>query len=310
MRSLRNLSLITFLATALLLALLVVTGFRYNSLMGDYSAIVKESESTIFFYATIREQITEGLLSETPSSLLAATREVEQLQGRYTEMLENNLIPGHYKLSFLRNLDLEQLVVDLRNLSERQSDRELSLKIIGQLRHLNSQFLQFDRVVVSEMRNRVMDYQKLGLILMGFIIFLSSFTLIILHRRSVRPIVSLASQAERTLTDGSPLTLEDYEKNSTEIRTLVDSFNQLLEGPEETSPSALTHERREAEISAIINEVTNRLNGIINYSQLLADYCEAEKVGGEQKIMLYKIIENGEKSAAILQKSLPQGGDV
>ena len=59
------------------------------------------------------------------------------------------------------------------------------------------------------------------------------------------------------------------------------------------------------EFSAIINEVTNGLNGIINYSQLLADYCEAENIGEEQKEILHKIINTGEKSAAILQKGLP-----
>ena len=61
MRSLRRLSGVTFLGTALLLGALVLTGFRQNSLMSDYSTIVKESESTIFLYATIREQATEGL---------------------------------------------------------------------------------------------------------------------------------------------------------------------------------------------------------------------------------------------------------
>ena len=307
MRSLRRLSLITFLGTAVLLAVLVVTGFRQNSLMSDYSTIVKESESTIFFYSTIREQTTEGLLARAPTQLLAAAREVEQLQGRHTAMLDNRLIPTQYKLSFLQNLDLEQLVIDLRNLAENASDSDLMLKIIGQLRQINTQFLQFDRIVVSEMRNRVMQYQKRGLVLMGLIICLTSFSLIILYQKAVKPLVSLAAQTKQALSDGTPLSLNGEKKSSMEVKTLKDSFNQLLQNPMETNSYSLTHNRREAEISAIINEVTNRLNGIINYSQLLADYCEAKEVGGEQKDILYKIIENGEKSAAILQKGLGTG---
>ncbi len=304
MRSLRRLSFLTFLTTAILLAVLVFTGFRQNSLMSDYSAIVKESESTIFFYSTIREQTTEGLLSRTPTQLLAAAREIEKLQGRYTAMLDNRLIPTQYKLSFLQNLDLEQLVIDLRNLAEDGNDNDLTLKIIGQLRQINSQFLQFDRIVVGEMRNRVMQYQKSGLVLMGLIIVLISFSLIILYQKAVKPLVSLAAQTEQALADGTPLTLKDDQKSSIEVKTLARTFNQLLQNPIETTSYSLTNNRREAEISAIINEVTNRLNGIINYSQLLADYCEAKEVGGEQKNILYKIIENGEKSAAILQKGL------
>jgi len=297
MRSLRRLSGVTFLGTALLLGALVLTGFRQNSLMSDYNTIVKESESTIFLYATIREQATEGLLSRDPTPLLAAAKEFEQLQGRYTAMLENHLIPGQYKLSFLQNLDLEQVVINLRNLAEKPANEDLILTIISHLRQINKQFLQFDRIVVSEMRNRVMQYQKRGLVLMGLIIFLT------------KPLIDLAAQAEQALQDGSPLELKEDKKSSVEVRALITSFNQLLQNPKETSTDDLTYNRREAEFSAIVNEVTNRLNGIINYSQLLADYCEAEEVADEQKQILCKIIENGEKSAVILQKGL-HGGDV
>ncbi len=309
MRSLRRLSAITFLGTALLLGALVLTGFRQNSLMSDYSLTIKESESTIFFYATIREQATGGLLSRDPLQLSSAAREFEQLHTRYSAMLDSRLIPSQYKLPFLQKLDLEGVVINLRNLAENPANEALSLEIISQLRQINKQFLQFDRIVVSEMRNRVMQYQKRALVLMGLIIFLTCSTLIILYRKSVKPLIDMAEQAEQALPGGPPLQLEEEKKSSVEVRALINSFNQLLQKPTEGSPDDLTYNRREAEFSAIINEVTNRLNGIINYSQLLADYCEAEKVGSEQKQILYKIIENGEKSAEILQKGL-HGGDI
>ena len=219
------------------------------------------------------------------------------------------MIPSQHKLSFLQKLDLEGVVINLRNLAENPASKPLSLEIISQLRQINKQFLQFDRIVVSEMRNRVMQYQKRALVLMGLIIFLTCSTLIILYRKSVKPLIDMAAQAEQAMPDGKLLELKEGAKSSVEVRVLIDSFNQLLQKPKEKSPDNLTYNRREAEFSAIINEVTNRLNGIINYSQLLADYCEAEKVGSEQKQILYKIIENGEKSAEILQKGL-HGGDV
>ncbi len=309
MRSLRRLSGVTFLATALLLGALVLTGFRQNALMSDYSTIVKESESTIFLYATLRDQATEGLLSRNPVQLLSAAKEFEQLHGRHTAMLDHRLIPSQYKFSFLQELDLGQVIIDLRNLAENPANEDLILGIINELRQINKQFLQFDRIVVSEMRNRVMQYQKRALVLMGLIIFLTCSTLIILYLKSVKPLIDLAAQAEQVMPNGKLLELAEGEKSSVEVRALITSFNQLLQNPKENSSDSLTYNRRETEFSAIVNEVTNRLNGIINYSQLLADYCEAEKVGGEQKQILYKIIENGEKSAEILQKGL-HGGDV
>lgn len=306
MRSLRKISLINFVITTVLLAILVATGFRQNILMHDYSAMVKESESTIFFYSTIREQTTEGLLFRNSKQLLAAAREVGQLQTRYIAMLESPLIPSQLKLTFLQNLDLEQLVIDLKKLAANPVDNTLFLKIVSQLRQINTQFLQFDRVIVSEMRNKVMQYQKRGLVLMGLIISLTSFSLIVLYLKSVRPIISLSFQAEQALEEGTPLTLKDDGKNSIEVQNLISYINRKLNSPSETRNSDLTNSRRNAEISAIANEVINRLNGIINYSQLLADSYESEKMDEEQKNMLSKIIENGEKSAAILQKGLQE----
>jgi hypothetical protein len=309
MRSLRRLSAVTFLGTFLLLGALVLTGLRQNVLTSDYSTIVKESESTIFLYATIQEQATEGLLSRNPSQLIGAAKEFEQLQSRYVVMLDSRLIPSQYKLSFLQELDLGRVMINLRNLAENPTDEDLILKIISQLRQMNKQFLQFDRIVVNDMRNRVMEYQKRALILMGTIIFLTCFSLIILYLKSVKPLIDLAAQAEQALLESTPMKLENEKKSSVEVRSLITSFNQLLQKTREENPDDLTYTRREAEFSAIVNNVTNRLNGIINYSQLLADYCEAEDVADEQKQILYKIIENGEKGALILQKGL-HGGEV
>ncbi len=309
MRSLRRLSTFTFLCTAILLGMLLVAGYYQNRMMDTYSTIVKQSESTIFFYSTIREQTTEALLTQNASQLQAAAREIEQLHGRYTDMLESRLIPGQYKISFLKEIDLEQVAINLKSMAESPTDTTQALAIVSQLRQINNQFLQFDRIVVSEMKNRVMGYQKKALVLMGLIVALTSFTLIILYKKSVKPLIILAEQSKKALANKTPLELDDENTGSLEVKALISAFNQLLQLPPDATRHNNTPSPREAEFFSIVNEVTNRLNGIINYSQLLADYCEAEKVGDEQKQILYKIIENGEKSAKILQKSL-HGGDI
>jgi len=304
MKSLRSLSRITFLGTALLLGILVLTGFLQNNLINNYNAIVKESEGTIFLYATIREQATEGVLFRDSASLSGAAKEFEKLYARHTSMLDNHLIPSQYKLSFLRDLDLEQVVINLKNLAEKPDNEDLIIKTIGQLRQINKQFLQFDRIIISEMRNKVMQHQKRALILMGLIIALTCFTLIMLYQKTVKPLLNLTAQVEQTLADDEFPAIVEEKNSSVEIQALIASLNQLRHLREENNPTNPTHDQREAEFSAIVNEVTNGLNGIINYSQLLADYCEAENLGDEQKQILHKIIKTGEKNAAILQKGL------
>jgi len=306
MRSLRRLSAVTFLGTALLLAVLVLTGFRKSNLAIDYSTIVQESESTIFLYTTLQDQATQALLSRDQSQLLGAAKEFEKFQSRYVALLDNPLIPTQYKLSFLQELDFGRAVVNLRNLAEKPANDDLILQIMGQLRLMNKQFLQFDRVVVNGMKNRVMEYQKTALILMGMIISLTCFSLIMLYLKAVKPLIALAKEAKQALLDGAPLNLGKAGGRSAEVGAVVAAFNHLLQKNTKNEPGDLAYKRREAEFSAIINEATNRLNGIINYSQLLADFCEKENANGngDQKQILGKIIQNGEQCAVILRKGI------
>jgi hypothetical protein len=139
---------------------------------------------------------------------------------------------------------------------------------------------------------------------MGLIIALTCFTLLILYQKSVKPLLYLTSQVNKTLDGEDFVAIAEDKNSSAEFKELIDSLNQLLQSRQEDNAPNLTNNQREAEFSAIVNEVTNGLNGIINYSQLLADYCEAEDIGEEQKEILQKIINAGEKSAAILQRGL------
>lgn len=284
--------------------MLVFTGFQQNSLINSYNTIVEESERTIFLYATIREQTTEGLLSRDSALLLASATEFGKLNEIYISMLDNHLIPSQYKLSFLKDLDLELVVVNLKNLALKPDNEQLKLKILNQLRQINKQFLQFDRIVIGEMKTRVMRHQKSALILMGFIVALTCFTLIILYQKSVTPLLNLAGQAAQAQADGAFITLASEKNNSVEINALISSINQLLELRGKKSPITFPDKGREAEFSAIVNEVINGLNGIINYAQLLTDYGAVEKLGDEQNEVLAKIIKTAEKSAVILQKYL------
>ena len=304
MRSLLRLSAVTLLGTALLLAALVLTGIRQNNLALDYSTIVQEIESTIFLYTTIQDQATQGLLPRDQSQLLGAAKEFEKFQGRYVALLDNTLIPTQYKLSFLQELDFGRMVVNLRNLAEKPANDDLILQIMGQLRLMNKQFLQFDRVVVNGMKNRVMDYQKTALILMGMIISLTCFSLIMLYLNSVKPLIALAREAEQVLLDGTPINLGKTGGGSVEVNAIIAAFNLVLQKTTKKNPDDLAHNRREEEFSAIINEATNRLNGIINYSQLLADSCDVENISGDHKQILGKIIQNGEQCAVILRKGI------
>jgi len=304
MQSLRRFNIAIFSIIALLLATLVVTGFRKHNRAFDYSAIVQESESTIFLYTTIQDQATEALLSRDRSQLFAAAKEFEQLQSRYTALLDNPLISTQYKLSFIRDLDLGRVVVGLRTLAEKPANDELTLQTMAQVRHINKQFLQFDRIVINEMRSRVMEYQKIALIIMGAIVSLACFSLIVLYLKSVKPLTTLSSQVDKALQHGLPINIDTTSASSVEVRSIINGINHLIQRntPEGYDPQTLA--RREAEISTLINETVNRVNGIINYAQVLMDSIASNTDEINQQELLNKIVHTGEQCAVTLRKSI------
>lgn len=304
MQSLRRFNIAIFSIIALLLATLVVTGFRKHNRAFDYSAIVQESESTIFLYTTIQDQATEALLSRDRSQLFAAAKEFEQLQSRYTALLDNPLISTQYKLSFIRDLDLGRVVVGLRTLAEKPANDELTLQTMAQVRHINKQFLQFDRIVINEMRSRVMEYQKIALIIMGAIVSLACFSLIVLYLKSVKPLTTLSSQVDKALQHGLPINIDTTSASSVEVRSIINGINHLIQRntPEGYDPQSLA--RREAEISTLINETVNRVNGIINYAQVLMDSIASNTDEINQQELLNKIVHTGEQCAVTLRKSI------
>ena len=304
MQSLRRFNIAIFSILALLLAALVVTGFRKHNMALDYSAIVQESESTIFLYTTIQDQAIEALLSRDRSQLFAAAKEFEQLQSRYTALLDNPLISTQYKLSFIRDLDLGRVVVGLRTLAEKPANDELILQTMTQVRNINKQFLQFDRIVINEMRSRVMEYQKIALIIMGAIVSLACFSLIVLYLKSVKPLTTLSAQVDKALQQSLPIQFDKASASSLEVRSIINGINRLIQQgiPEEYGPQTLV--RREDEISTLINEAINRINGIINYAQVLMDSFESTTNEINRHDLLKKIVHTGEQCAVALRKGI------
>lgn len=300
---------LNLVAVALLLLGLVASGFLYNRHAAEYKKIVDQGEEIIFTYTTVREQATEALLLGNQQHLLAAAAQFDKLHSLYTSLLENNLFPSSYKLTLLKEIDLVGLVIAMRQLPAGLADDSLNVAVVEKLRQINDQFMAFDRIVVSEIKDRVMGYQKMVLVFSGLLICLLAYTVITIHHRLIRPMVEFSEGLSRDDVDPSDLIVPPHV--SAELVGLLQAWrNSLAPSPGEISATeALSGRHREEEFAAMVNEVTNHLNGIINYSQLLADYCESQGLRGEAQELVAKIISEGEHAADILQKRL-QGGNI
>lgn len=300
MYSLKKTGYLAFTSVACLLAFVVLLGFRQYQLTGQYNKIITQSEESIFQFSTIREQITASLIEKDWDKVVAASRDLKDLNSSLVRLQENALIPAEYKLDMAKQVDLPGLAISSQNIIAAGDKVSYSLNLQRQMRTLADYLLQFDRIIVSQMRAKVIHFQTIMIGALGTIICIITFSLILLYQKTILPLIHLSKQAR---DDDILVTGFTYSPDTcTEIAELAESVNGLLqhrqsEQGEETSPK-----KHDEQLAAIINEGTNLSNGIINYAQLLSDSFQETTVTVEEKDILTKIISAGERIAAILKK--------
>jgi hypothetical protein len=301
MHSLKKTGYLAFASVACLLVFVVFLGLRQYQLTEQYNKIITQSEESIFQFSTIREQITASLIEKDWEKVVAASRDLKDLNSTLVRLQENDIIPAEYKLDMARQVDLSGLAISSKNIVAAEAKVSHSLNLQRQTRILADYLLQFDRIIVSQMRSKVVRFQTIMIGALGSIICIISFALILLYKKTILPLIHLSEQTkgDDILANGliySPDTC-------TEISELTDAINGLLQRPQpENNKEEKSSKKHDEDLAAIINEGTNLSNGIMNYAQLLSDSFHDSTETAEGKDILKKIISAAERIAAILKK--------
>jgi hypothetical protein len=300
MYSLKKTGYIAFSLVAFLLAFVVFLGVRQYQLSGQYTTIITQSEESIFQFATIREQITTSLIEKDWDKVVAAARDLKDLNSSLVRIQENDIIPAEYKLDMAKQVDISGLAISSKNIMGAEDKVAYSLNLQRQMRTLADYLLQFDRIIVSQMRAKVVRFQTIMIGALGCIICIISFSLILLYRKAITPLVQLSAQAQDEDLRAHGLS---YGPNTCiEIVELTTAVNDVLHHHQTQEIPAESSKKHDAQQAALINEGTNLSNGIINYAQLLSDSCQDQAEHIEEQQILAKMITAGERIAEILKK--------
>lgn len=301
MQSLKKLSFLAFSGVTVLLVFVVILGVRQYQLTAAYNNIIKQSEETIFQFSTIREQITTSLIERDWENIVTAADQFKKLNSSLVRLQENTLIPGEYRLDMAKQVDLSGLAISSKKIITSSDKIAHSLLLQDQMRVLAEYLLQFDRIIVSQMRSKVVQFQTVMIGALGTVICLISFSLILLYKKTVLPLLRLYVQTEDPEILANGFNIDN--DACTEIALFTDSVNGLFMKthtyPEPYDRSQPLNEQ----LSNIINESTNLANGIINYAQLLADSYREVEMGKEETMILKSIIEAAER-IAVLNKEI------
>ncbi len=303
MNSLKRLVWFAFAVVIGLLGSIVLLGANQYRLDSAYNKVISQNERALFQYMTIRESITENLIGGSWLHAGSIADDIEKLNGELNRLKENKLVSAELKIALVDKIDLTGLAILLRQVIRNPENIERSKKLQEQLRSISDYLIQFDRIIVDQARTRIVSFQTVVIGTLGLIVSLASFSLILLYRNTVSPLIQLSRVVREDNLTADSLTVA--QPVVTEVAELIEALiemagkNGLAVDKQNSSEDSRT---AEALLGVAVNETTNRLNGIINYAQLLYDSEDGAMDSEEHRVMLQKIIESGSGIAEEWQK--------
>ena len=301
MRSLKKTSYLAFMGVAALLVFVIVLSVRQYQLNKRYNTIITQSEEMIFQFSTIREQITTSLIEKDWDKIVSAADQLKNLNSSLARLQENTLIPGEYRLDMAKQVDLSGLAISSKEIVSASDKVAHSLSLQDKMRSLAEYLMQFDRIIVSQMRAKVVQFQTVMIGALGGVICLISFSLLLLYNKAMIPLLRLTEQAEDPEVFNNGFS---YDNDAcTEVAVFTDSINDVLRRKIEDPETEENVKQKNEQLATIINESTNLSNGIINYAQLLTDSYREVEIGTEETRILQNIIDAAER-IALLNKEI------
>jgi len=305
MNSLRKLVWLSFLVVGILLGSIVLLGLYQYRLVDDYNEVIDRNERALFQFMTIRESIIESLISNDWERFELIVSDIQKLNSEIARLKENKLVSAELQLALVDRVDLPGLTILLRQVAYSDHDAGRAKKLQEQLRSISDYLIQFDRIIVGQARERIVNFQMVVIGALGIIISLASISLVLLYRNTINPLLALSRQLQQAdgISREAPITLPPPVVD--EIALLVQDIQRLAVQSDQgavSAQAAVSEQKVRVLLADAVNETTNRLNGIINYAQLLSDSADNEQLSEEQLRMLEKIIENSGEIASQWQK--------
>lgn len=285
---------LSFVIIGMSLLLVIVLGVRQYRLNDQYTEISSLSERTLFGFSTIRDQVTEMMISGSFEELKTIIPDIEKLNTLVSKLYDYKMIPAQYKLAMADTIDLSGLVIGLRRLEVAESETASGLELQREMRRIGENLIKVDRIITGHIRNSVISFQLTVIGTMGILISCASFVLIVLYKRGVSPLLELSRQAAA----GEVEEVQHFQCPSEagrELQVLVESVNTMLasrQSPDQSgdAPAEADHEL----LSQTVNETTNSLNAVINYAELLLE-SGTDELSAEQREMVDRIVASGER---------------
>ena len=303
--SLKNIFSLFTVTTIGLLLIVIFFASKQFFLYRHCEKLVDSSQHLLFQFTGIKEHINETLLSNKTLNSSALINEIQGLDIRLKNILEDILIPEEFKLSFVSQLDLVNITVALRGIQN--NDGAPTPEEIGtlstQLRNIHSKINSFHQLITRYTQTQLLELHQALVGLLSIVIALVSIMLLVINKYITSPIIHYCRNLFPKETDTISLftlhkTIETLASQSP-VRKTTDLSKETKE---------LSRLYRYSSIGKLLgglsHELTNLSNGAINYTQAILDLSDDLHLDEDAKELLQKLFTEEKKMSQLLTRMI------
>lgn len=282
-----------FSGITVLLSVVIIMALLQYRLTAQYNEIIDQGEKVVFRFSSLREYLTRALLERNWKQLEGFESKIETLNSDFSKLLDHQLIPTQYKLALIDKVGIGEIALLARQLANEDDKLAPALKLHDRLRTMSDQLMQFDRVLIGQMKSNLVRFQNLVIGALALITGAISLLFVFLYRKALLPLMDLSRQVHETDRERELVIAPEA---CQELKDLTERLNFLLSGEPGYAVEGNVFSPHE------VNVLSNQLNAIINYTQLLLDNDTQRENHPEEVKILRSIMMSGEQISLILQE--------
>jgi len=289
--------------TALVLiffSVILILGVRQYLLYNQCRQAVAAGDQLLFQFTTVKDHLNESLVKGQEINLQNLNKELQLLNNDVNELSANLLVPEGLKGSLPSRVDLVGIEVKLRSIQEQpQGNNQETVALIRTLGEMNLGLQQFRFGLGDHTQRILLGLHKIIAGALGLMVVLSCTLLYRLNQSLTEPLMALcdASGVENGASCSFIALIEKIEWLQQQVNQQPASQAENM--PED--PIALAQRYRSTVLGVmgteLASELTNRINGVLNYTQTLVD-VEGKEEGPQLRNDILPLLLHEEKRAA------------
>ena len=174
------------------LVAITALGVKQYFLYQHCTETVSLSNQLLFGFTSIKEHISETLLTGGRVNIQEVSREIQGFDGQIKKIGDDILIPEELKASFISQVDMVSLVVQLRAVqgSEEQDPQKMAT-LAASLRSVSGRLLKFHEVLSAYTQSLLLGLHRVVVGTLALVVFVVCSMLFFMHRYISEPILKL-----------------------------------------------------------------------------------------------------------------------